>query len=384
MEIGVGSRLGPFHQLSTDSRVRRAKLFATGRVQVIGDHGVFNDGSRTRFTHLIEAFASGRLGRHPKPFDAQFTIRYLARVRVASSKKGRLGSQVTPFFWRRVCFVVPAISKSKQERQAMSRINRKFLAVLVLVLGAFVSASQYPAAAAQPAQNDNNLQAEVMNKALNKPDLKGVQANAHDGVVTLTGTVKLFGLKEEADRRTHKIKGVQAVSNEIQVAGSDITDPMLEAKLVKAISYDRVGYGTTPFNAISVQVQDGTVTLSGHAYGPIDAASAIALAGYTPGVKNVVNEVRIDPLSPMDDRSRIQLFRSIYGFPTLNKYAIDPAKPIRISVQNGNVTLYGVVDSQTDKNVAGIRANSVPGIFKVTNDLTVAGPREKNSKQVHN
>jgi hypothetical protein len=86
----------------------------------------------------------------------------------------------------------------------------------------------------------------------------------------------------------------------------------------------------------------------------------------------------------MDDRSRIQLFRSIYGFPTLNKYAIDPAKPIRISVQNGNVTLYGVVDTQTDKDVAGIRANSVPGIFKVTNDLTVAGPREKSSKQVHN
>jgi hyperosmotically inducible protein len=257
----------------------------------------------------------------------------------------------------------------------MSRISRKFLAVLVLVLGASVFASQYPAAAAQPAQNDTNLQAEVMNKALNKQDLKGVQATAHDGVVTLTGTVKLFELKQEADRRTHKIKGVQAVSNDIQVAGSDLPDPVLEAKLVKAISYDRVGYGTTPFNAISVQVQDGTATMSGY---------AVALVGYAPGVKNVINEVRIDPLSPMDDRSRIQLFRSIYGFPTLSKYAMDPAKPIRISVQNGNVTLYGVVDSQTDKDVAGIRANSVPGIFKVTNDLKVAGPSEKTSKQVSN
>jgi hyperosmotically inducible protein len=266
----------------------------------------------------------------------------------------------------------------------MSRINRKFLAVLALALGASVFASQYPAAAGQTAQNDTNLQAEVMNKALNKTDLKGVQATAHDGAVTLTGTVKLFELKEEADKRTHKIKGVQAVSNEIRVAGPDVPDPVLEAKLVKAISYDRVGYGTTPFNAISVQVEDGTATLSGHAYGPIDAASAVALASYTPGVKNVVNEVRIDPLSPMDDRSRIQLFRSIYGFPTLNKYAIDPAKPIRISVQNGNVTLYGVVDSQADKDVAGIRANSVPGIFKVTNDLTVAGPREKTTKQISN
>ena len=260
----------------------------------------------------------------------------------------------------------------------MKHANRRFIPVLALVLGASISALPYAVAAAQPAENDSNLQAEIINKALNKPNLKGVKVSAHNGVVTLTGTVPLFDLKQEADKRTHKIKGVQTVSNEIEVAGSNLPDSVVEAKLVKAISYDRIGYGTTPFNAISVQVQDGTATLSGHAYGPVDAASAFALAANMPGVKNVVNEVRVDPLSPMDDRSRIQLFRTIYGFPTLNKYALDPAKPIRISVQNGNVTLYGVVDSQMDKNVAGMRANSVPGIFKVTNDLTVAGTSEKN------
>jgi hyperosmotically inducible protein len=260
----------------------------------------------------------------------------------------------------------------------MKRANRRFNPLLTLVLGASISALPYAAAAAQPTQNDTNLQAEVMNKALNKANLKGVQATAQNGAVTLTGTVPLFALKQEADKRTHRIKGVQTVSNEIQVAGSSLPDSVLEAKLAKAIAYDRVGYGTTPFNAISVQVQNGTATLSGDAYAPVDAASAIALAAYTPGVKNVVNQVRVDPLSPMDDRSRIQLFRTIYGFPTLSKYAMDPAKPIRISVQNGNVTLYGVVDSQMDKDVAGIRANSVPGIFKVTNDLKVAGGVEKN------
>jgi osmotically-inducible protein OsmY len=57
---------------------------------------------------------------------------------------------------------------------------------------------------------------------------------------------------------------------------------------------------------------------------------------------------------------------------------MDPAKPIRISVQNGRVTLYGVVDNEMDKDVAGIRANTVPGIFKVTNDLKVASGSEKN------
>jgi hyperosmotically inducible protein len=258
----------------------------------------------------------------------------------------------------------------------MKRANRRFISVLALALG--VSPLPYAVAAAQPGQSDTNLQADVMNRALNKQNLKGVQATAHDGAIALTGTVPLFVLKQEADKRTRKIKGVQGVTNQIQVAGANVPDPVLEAKLVKAISYDRVGYGTTPFNAISVQVQEGTVTLSGDAYGPVDAASALALAANTPGVKSVVNQVRVDPLSMMDDRSRLQLFRTIYGFPTLNKYALDPAKPIRISVQNGNVTLYGVVDSQMDKDVAGIRANSVPGIFKVTNELKVAGGSEKN------
>jgi hyperosmotically inducible protein len=260
----------------------------------------------------------------------------------------------------------------------MKRTNRRFIYVLALALGASVSTLPYAVAAGQSAQSDTNVQAEVMNKALNKPSLKGVKATADDGVVTLTGTVTLFNLKQEADKRTHKVKGVRSVFNEIEVAGQNLPDSVVEAKLVKAISYDRVGYGTTPFNAISVQVQGGTATLSGHAYGPVDASSALALAANTPGVKNVVNEVRVDPLSPMDDRSRMQLFRTIYGFPTLSKYAMDPAKPIRISVQDGNVTLYGVVDSQMDKDVAGIRANTVPGVFKVTNDLKVAGGSEKN------
>jgi osmotically-inducible protein OsmY len=75
----------------------------------------------------------------------------------------------------------------------------------------------------------------------------------------------------------------------------------------------------------------------------------------------------------MDDRIRVAVYRSVYGFPSLNKYAIDPAQPIRISVQNGNVTLFGQVDSQSDKDAAGIRANSVSGVFHVTNDLQVAG-----------
>jgi hyperosmotically inducible protein len=227
------------------------------------------------------------------------------------------------------------------------------------------------------AGKDNQILADVTNKALGKSKFKDVKATVQNGIVTLTGTVDVYDTKADADKRVHRIKNVKAVENEIEVAGPDIPDNELQNKLIKAIEYDRVGYGTTAFNAIGVNVQNGVVTLSGTAYGPVDADSAVAVAANTKGVKDVVNDIQVDPVSPMDDRIRIAVFRSVYGFPSLNKYAIDPGKPIRISVQNGNVTLYGVVDSKADKDAAGIRANTVPGVFHVTNNLVVAGQEGK-------
>ncbi len=252
------------------------------------------------------------------------------------------------------------------------RLSIASAAIGLLLFGGSVSISRHSAAIAQ-STDDNNLRAEVMNKALNKSKFKGIQVGVQGGVVKLTGTVDVFDTKEDADKRVHRVKGVKGVDNEIEVAGPEVSDAELRDKLIKAIEYDRVGYGTTAFNAIGVEVQNGAVTLSGHAYGPVDADSAVAVAANTKGVKDVVNDIQVDPVSPMDDRIRIQVFRAVYGFPSLNKYAIDPGKPIRISVQNGNVTLYGVVDSQADKDAANIRANAVPGVFHVTNNLQVAG-----------
>jgi hyperosmotically inducible protein len=76
----------------------------------------------------------------------------------------------------------------------------------------------------------------------------------------------------------------------------------------------------------------------------------------------------------MDDGLRRRLFRAIYGFPSLEKYALGVQKPIRIIVKNGHVTLEGVVDNDSDKNTAGIRANSVSGIFSMNNNLQVVKP----------
>jgi len=249
--------------------------------------------------------------------------------------------------------------------------------VALLLLGGSASVPRQAIAAAQT-PDDNSLRAEIMNKALNKSQFKSIQVTVQNGVAKLTGTVDVFAAKEDADKRVHRIKGLKAVDNEIEVAGPEISDAELQNKLVRAISLDRVGYGTTAFNAISVSVNNGVVTLGGTAYGPVDADSAVAVASNAKGVKDVINEIKVDPVSPMDDRIRRAVYRAVYGFPSLNRYAIDPAQPIRISVQNGNVTLYGVVDRQADKDAAGIQANTVPGVFKVTNLLQVAGQPEKN------
>jgi len=231
------------------------------------------------------------------------------------------------------------------------------------------------AAVAMPvafAQNDSDVQASVQ-KALSGSRFKGIQASVQGGVVTLSGTVDLVANKINADQKTHHVKGVKAVENEIQVAGNEVPDQQLQAKLQKAVTYDMVGYGTAPFDAISVQVQNGVATLGGHAYGPVDASDAVAIVANTKGVKDVVDNIQIDPVSPNDDRIRRAVFRAVYSYPLLNQYLIDPAKPIRIQVANGHVTLYGNVDTTAQKNAAGIQANTVPGVFSVTNDLQVAG-----------
>jgi hyperosmotically inducible periplasmic protein len=233
---------------------------------------------------------------------------------------------------------------------------------------------------AQNGQIDGQIQEDVT-KALNNKRFKDVKASVRNGVVTLTGTVDLYRAKLDADNRAHHRKNVKGVENQIEVAGPAVDDTTLRNKLAEKLAYDRVGYGTTAFNAFTIGVQNGVVTLGGTAYGPSDKDSAVSMVENYPGVKDVVDNIEVAPVSPMDDRIRLAEARAIYGFPQLNKYAIDPAKPIRITVVNGNVTLSGVVDTQADKDVANIRANGVPGVFKVVNNLEVAGEAAEKSEK---
>ena len=251
-------------------------------------------------------------------------------------------------------------------------IHRNSLLFAAALFGAILVLPQVSQAAA-----DQDVASTVRAK-LNKGQFKDVQVNIDaNGVATLTGTVTDYENKADADKIVHKVKGVSAVRNEIQVAGPDVPDAQLQKTLVDKISSVSIGYGNV-FDAISISVQNSVVTLSGHVHDYPNRDSALAVASTTPGVKDVIDDIAVDPVSPMDWQLRLAVARAVYGYASLNRYAMDPEKPIRISVQNGHVELYGVVDSKADKDAAGIRANSVPGVFSVENDLQVAGqPGEK-------
>jgi hyperosmotically inducible protein len=127
------------------------------------------------------------------------------------------------------------------------------------------------------------------------------------------------------------------------------------------------------FDDLEFKVDNGTVTLLGDVTRPVLKSDAGNVVKRLPGVTNVVNDIKVLPLSPFDNRIRVATYRSVFGYAGLYRYAMGTNPSIRIIVDNGHVTLKGVVANQGDKNLAYIRANGVPGVFSVTNDLVVAG-----------
>lgn len=125
------------------------------------------------------------------------------------------------------------------------------------------------------------------------------------------------------------------------------------------------------FDDMSFSVdENGVVTLIGQVTRPVLKSDAANAVKRIEGVSRVDNQIEVLPVSYFDDGLRVRLYRAIYRGP-LARYSLGVQKPIRIIVENGHVKLVGVVDSEFDKNIAGMRANSVPGAFSVENDLKV-------------
>ena len=218
---------------------------------------------------------------------------------------------------------------------------------------------------------DQQIQQAVSQKIHDAKQLQSVSSSVEDGIVTLTGTVGLYQDKLDAAKKIKKLANVSGVRNDIVVAGENVPDGQLQQKLAKKLAYDRVGYYDNAFNYLALDVKDGVVTINGDTISDVPKDSALAIVARTPGVKDVVNDVNVLPVSLFDDSIRVRTARAIYRDSVLGRYASDPADPIRIVVDNGHVTLYGTVESAMDKTIAGMRAGSVPGAFSVENKLVV-------------
>jgi hyperosmotically inducible protein len=161
------------------------------------------------------------------------------------------------------------------------------------------------------------------------------------------------------------------------VVALSIAQPMRNSgtdRLTKEVRHELVMlpyYGV--FDNLAYRVDGSTVTLLGQVTRPTLKSDAEGTVKHIEGVTRVDNEIQVLPLSSMDDRIRLAEYRAIYGHPGLDRYAMQAVPPIHIIVSNGNVTLEGVVDTKADREQAGIRANTVSGVFHVTNNLRVSG-----------
>jgi hyperosmotically inducible periplasmic protein len=132
------------------------------------------------------------------------------------------------------------------------------------------------------------------------------------------------------------------------------------------------------FDNLLFKVEGDKVTLLGQVSRPTLKSDAENAVKGIEGVASVNNQIEVLPTSPMDDQLRRAVYRAIYGDTGLSRYGMSALPSIHIIVKNGNVTLEGLVDSETDKNLANLRANQVPNVFSVTNNLAVAASDKKN------
>ncbi|MGH9468418.1 MAG: BON domain-containing protein [Terriglobales bacterium] len=254
----------------------------------------------------------------------------------------------------------------------MRQFHQQWLLFGCLLLGASVVAAQgtTPKQAANNAL-DQQIQSYLQKEYSQNSQLKGLHVSVNDRVATLSGSVSNLRAKLNAEQDARQVQSVDGVVNRIAVNTPTVPDQQLHKEIADRLVYDRLGMGQT-FNSLNLKVNHGIVSVGGSVIDYPSRDSAVDIIVGTKGVKGVVDNIHVDPPSPMDDQIRLEAARAIYGNPQFMQYRNDPAHPIRIVVTNGHVTLTGVVNSKVDKAMAANAVRSIPGVFSVKNDLVIS------------
>ncbi len=191
------------------------------------------------------------------------------------------------------------------------------------------------------------------------------------------------GLTQEAQPAPTQGQSAQTQANAAAQSqeANETLSPESQDRLIKEVRHELIMlpyYGV--FDNLAFRIDGRTVILEGQVAQPVLKSDAGNAVKRIEGVEKVVNNIEVLPPSPMDDRIRRAVYQSIYSYGPLFKYGGMAVPPIHIIVKNGRVTLDGVVDSETDKNLAGMRANQVPGTFQITNNLRVVSNSGQGKK----
>ncbi len=170
-------------------------------------------------------------------------------------------------------------------------------------------------------------------------------------------------------------------SQDQSMSAAEALSPEVRDRLIREVRHQLIMlpyYGV--FDNLEFSISGRTITLNGQVVQAVTKSDAENSVKHIEGVEKVIDKIEVLPPSNMDDRIRRQVYNSIYSYGPLFKYSNIPVPPIHIIVRNARITLEGVVDSESDKNYAGVRANMVPGTFGVTNNLRVI--KSDNSKGI--
>jgi len=189
---------------------------------------------------------------------------------------------------------------------------------------------------------------------------------------------RIFGLAGSSIPLLAVLIAATTIEARVQNTSHQRNERKMQENLVKEVRHQLLllPYYSV-FDNLLFKVEGDKVTLLGQVVRPTLKSDAENAVKSIEGVASVNDQIEVLPVSPMDDQLRRAVYRAVYGDPVFSRYGMSALPSIHIIVKNGNVTLEGVVDSESDKNLANLRASAVPNVFSVTNNLTVGSSDNK-------
>lgn len=246
-----------------------------------------------------------------------------------------------------------------------SRVGVPIRATARLVAFALVALTPWTVSAGQTGvAADQQLKTRVEQRLADKR-IRGIKASAHDGSITLAGSVRSVGAKQDLVAEVLKVDGVKEIVSELTIAKAESDRALAErvADQTRRSSY------FTVFDEVGIGVDNGIVTLTGYVTQPIKSEDLAKRASHVDGAQDFVNRLEVLPASLGDDRLRNIIANALYRDPTFSNYASQAVPPIHIIVRNSSVLLTGVVNSEVERRQAENIVRGISGIVGVQNTL---------------